>query len=169
MSIRRKTASILVLLFVFFSCYAESTREYKVKGVTDKIYYSLSGVWVHELHTDTSLKIIMKSLSWGESKIMDRLSMVIDLEAEVPYITEPGAELPLNGLYEVKDGGDEIIEIREIEENLYRIFVYNHSDDEKHIFDVKVNEDGSINFKGQDYRFGTLGGPYIKIDGPERQ
>jgi hypothetical protein len=78
--------SFIFFINFFFNCSAAKKGEYKVQGLTDEVYYALSGAWdsCKDCQTDAY------QFSWGKGKWVSNSSLIIDFGADPPQFYEGG-------------------------------------------------------------------------------
>jgi len=78
--------SLILFYNISFSCSAAKKEDYKVKGLTDEVYYALSGAW----DAFKDCQTVPYQFSWGKGEWVFNSSIVIDFGADPPQFYEGG-------------------------------------------------------------------------------
>ena len=96
---------LVLLQLLTVGCKATEKNEYRVKGLTEELYYALSGSW----DTDVNYNTHPYEFSWGRGKWVFNSSIIIDFGTKPP-------EFYIGGV-----ANWEILSLEIIEKNIYKL------------------------------------------------
>jgi len=97
--------SLILFHNISFSCSAAKKEDYKVKGLTDEVYYALSGAW--DLSTDYQTNVYQ--FSWGKGQWVFNSSLIIDFGTNPPIFYIGGVNIW------------EILSVEVLDKGIYRL------------------------------------------------
>jgi len=153
----KKNVLIIVILICFtpINCKAVKKEVYKVDGLTDEIYYRLSGAWDRW----TNVKTDYYEFSWGKGKWVYNESIIIDFGANPPEFYIGGITI------------FDIISIEMIGEDAFKLNVQERWERKQGYFIIHTNVNGAIWFgRNPEFNYFTYGRKrlYYRISGPEK-
>ena len=148
---------LVSICLISLNCRAQEKECYKVKGLTDEIYYKLSGSW----DLCPSCQTDPWNFSWGSGKWMANSSIIIDFGTDPP-------ELYFGGLDDY-----DILSVEVVGKDQYKLNVQNRFDkEEKGYYIVHTDVKKAIWLEGgpEVSHFKPNHGKllFYKISGPER-
>lgn len=145
------------MCFFPMNCKAGEERGYKIKGLTDEIYYKLSGAWDDCPDCNT----VEWEFSWGKGRWVANSSIIIDFGTDPPELYFGGLDLY------------NILSIEVVGKDQYKLNVQNRFDKEEKGYylvhtDVKkaIWIEGGLEVSHFKPNHGKL--LFYKISGPER-
>jgi len=97
--------TFILFLNILFDCSAARKEKHKVVGLTDEVYYAMSGAW--DLSTDYQTDIYQ--FSWGKGKWVFNSSLIIDFGSNPPIFYIGGVNIW------------EILSVEVIDKGVYRL------------------------------------------------
>ena len=102
---RKLVATIVLSILAGSACMAQSPQLAPIPGLTEEIYYSLSGIWDSNAKTGQYSNSEEAMFSWGKGKYGPIYSVRIDLGAAEPYVKIYGNWFGITSIEKMRDGG----------------------------------------------------------------